>query len=228
MICSIKNNHKFATVFLNAGAHIQHHYFFSSAHYDGANKNPKWYCSPDIDPLFEVYNAYDQILMNIKSHLKDWDVVLATGLSQEPVKNPIFYWRINDHQEFLTLLGLKDFKVLPRMSRDFLVEFNSNIDRDIAHKVLKNIRLNGDYIFEIDPRERSIFVTLIYGTNIDKDDLLDESDIKIRKYVSLVALKNGEHRSKGYYLSSQKKSNSNDNPLPVTDIYNDLISAFEN
>ena len=57
---------------------------------------------------------------------------------------------------------------------------------------------------------------------------MDESDIKIRKYVSLVALKNGEHRSKGYYLSSQKKSNSNDNPLPVTDIYNDLISAFEN
>ena len=43
--------------------------------------------------------------MNIKSHL-DWDVVLATGLSQEPGENQ--HWN-RDHQEFLTLMGLKDF-----------------------------------------------------------------------------------------------------------------------
>ena len=52
----------FATLFLNAGAHIQHHYMFSSAASKGTNRNPKWYVDSEDDPVLEVYALYDRIL----------------------------------------------------------------------------------------------------------------------------------------------------------------------
>ena len=33
----------FSSLFLNAGAHIQHHYFFNSSQVESELKNPTWY-----------------------------------------------------------------------------------------------------------------------------------------------------------------------------------------
>ena len=57
-----KTKPNFSTLFLNAGAHIQHHYMFSSPAYNGELKNPSWYVGADKDPLFDVYKLYDDIL----------------------------------------------------------------------------------------------------------------------------------------------------------------------
>lgn len=48
-----KKRPNFSTLFLNAGAHIQHHYFFNAEplRKDSLNKNPAWYVSEDYDPL---------------------------------------------------------------------------------------------------------------------------------------------------------------------------------
>ena len=54
---------EFSTLFLNAGAHIQHHYMLSSSVLiDTAFRNPDWYVEPGADPLLEVYQQYDEIL----------------------------------------------------------------------------------------------------------------------------------------------------------------------
>ena len=39
----------YTSLFLNAGAHIQHHYLFSSESYQGTQKNPKWYDDAKFD-----------------------------------------------------------------------------------------------------------------------------------------------------------------------------------
>ena len=47
----VRKNPNFSTLFLNAGAHIQHHYFFNSAYVDSSElKNPDWYIRKDDDP----------------------------------------------------------------------------------------------------------------------------------------------------------------------------------
>jgi hypothetical protein len=54
----------FSTLFLNAGAHIQHHYFFNAEplRNESANKNPAWYVPENEDPLADVLELYDLIV----------------------------------------------------------------------------------------------------------------------------------------------------------------------
>jgi len=47
--------------------------------------------------------------------------MMATGLHQDPVDEPVFYWRLRDHARFLRAIGCEFESVEPRMSRDFLV-----------------------------------------------------------------------------------------------------------
>ena len=54
---------KFSTLFLNAGAHIQHHYFFNSSVIKTTKlKNPTWYIGEESDPLLEMLEVYDQMI----------------------------------------------------------------------------------------------------------------------------------------------------------------------
>jgi len=55
-----KNKPDFSNLFLNSGAHIQHHYLFNSKAYAGNIKNPEWYCPKDYDPLIHILSEYDK------------------------------------------------------------------------------------------------------------------------------------------------------------------------
>ena len=49
------------------------------------------------------------------------------------------------------------------MSRDFLIQFRDNTERDFAYKKLSKIILNNQILFGVlDLRNNSIFVTLTY------------------------------------------------------------------
>ena len=76
---SDKHNTDFSNLFLNAGAHIQHHYFFNSKAYKGSFTNPNWYCPTDYDPLLKILIEYDNTIGRIlkKTNTK---LLVATGL----------------------------------------------------------------------------------------------------------------------------------------------------
>ena len=69
------NQHKpeFSTVFLNGGAHLQHHYLFSSKAYHGERTNPDWHVAKNEDPLLDILNLYDEGLKEILSLAKKFD-----------------------------------------------------------------------------------------------------------------------------------------------------------
>ena len=52
----------FATLFVNGAAHLQHHYLFNSAAYQGPYRNPPWYLPAGADPVLEIYRLYDDIV----------------------------------------------------------------------------------------------------------------------------------------------------------------------
>ena len=48
------------------------------------------------------------------------------------------------------------------MSRDFLIEFDNQQDCDLAFKILDNINFDNRKLFDIDIRDKSLFVELVY------------------------------------------------------------------
>ena len=76
-----EEDHNFSTLFLNAGAHIQHHYFLIQLL--PIRRLPvDWYINENDDPILEMLKVYDEII----NDLLDWpntEILIATGLSQK-------------------------------------------------------------------------------------------------------------------------------------------------
>lgn len=204
------NNNKpnFSTLFLNAGAHIQHHYFFNAEpiRKNSTNKNPTWYVAEDDDPLADVLGLYDMIVGEYFART-DTDVLLATGLAQKPYDRIKFYYRLNTHVDFLRGLGIVFSGLFPRMTRDFLIEFENAQQALAAQSVLASIRVDdhdAPLFGEIDNRGNSLFVTLTYPHEITASTHYRVGDRKLPLLpeVSFVAIKNGMHQEEGFAFFS--------------------------
>ena len=194
----------FSTLFLNAGAHIQHHYFLNAEpiRKDSKNQNPFWYVGENQDPLSDVLDLYDMIVGEYFSRA-DTDVVLATGLAQKPYEQVKFYYRLNTHAEFLRELGIEFREVFPRMTRDFLITFENDDYALAAQDLLASVRVSdGDapLFGEIDNRGGSLFVSLTYPLEITDSTNYSVGDRKLSLLpeVSFVAIKNGMHQEEGF------------------------------
>ena len=223
----------FSTIFLNAGAHIQHHYFFNSS-VSEENKliNPEWYVNKDIDPILEMLQEYDQILQDLLS-IKKTSIVIATGLSQKPFTKVQFYYRLLKHEEFLKKMEISFKEVYPRMTRDFLITFESEYSANLAEKKLKRILVNNNHkLFgEIDNRGKELFVVLTYPNEIKFDTFIsiNGKTLKLKPFVVFVAVKNGMHDQKGYlYLSKDLEKFKPENNQHVSKIHFSIIDYFNN
>jgi hypothetical protein len=216
----------FSTLFLNGAAHIQHHYLFNSAAYRGPHRNPAWYLPAGMDPVLEIYRLYDSILAECLALDPQLRVMMATGLHQDPVDEPVFYWRLREHAGFLRSIGCEFERVEARMSRDFVV-FSRNPSQ--IESILKSVRGNGEAMFEIDNRGDSLFVTLSYPHEISQGFKvsLNEKQIEdFEKQVVFVAIKNGRHNGIGYFLDTGTRAAASAEPIPLTDLWQRMVSAF--
>ena len=224
----------FSSIFFNAGAHIQHHYLFNTKHINDLPKNPKWYISSSYDPIEDMLEVYDKIIGDyLKLSKNNKKLMISTALRQTPYNKIKFYYRLKKHSLFLNKLGIKHLKVLPRMTRDFEIIFENNLDLASAKNILKNIKCekNDLIIFsEIEKRDKSLFVTLTYPHEIKKNDNLIINKKMIINFfdeVVFVAIKNGMHDSKGYVFCSP---NSNlkipSKPVHVSKLYDLILNYF--
>ena len=118
----------FSNLFLNSGAHIQHHYLFNSKAYQGNLKNPEWYCPEGYDPLIQILSEYDYQLGKLLK-LNNVKLIIATGLHQQPHKHLTFYWRLKEHVKFAEMIGIKNFqKFYQECQEIFLVKFKNETD----------------------------------------------------------------------------------------------------
>jgi len=222
---------QFSTLFLNAGAHIQHHYFYNSSFVTSAAlENPSWYIDEKEDPFFEMLKVYDYVVQDLLA-MSDVEIIIATGLSQRPYDQLKFYYRLKDHERFLRDLDIRFLNVVPRMTRDFLITFESE-DQAIAaaEKLDKIFVCNRIKLFEeIDNRGKDLFVVLTYP-----NEILDSTTItyggrctKLLQYVTFVAIKNGEHQGKGFaYFSEGIKLMAPPEASHVAMIHNTVLKYF--
>ena len=202
-----RKNPNFSTLFLNAGAHIQHHYFFNSPYTDSLElKNPTWYIGEDDDPFLEMLKVYDEMLSDLLE-LSNTEIIVATGLSQKPYEQLKFYYRIKDHASFLNRVGVEFADVVPRMTRDFLISFDTEEQAQKAEQQLSKILVNNEVnLFEeIDNRGKDIFIVMTYPSEITDKTMISYSgkESLLGNLVTFVAIKNGEHQSKGFAYFSE-------------------------
>lgn len=220
----------FASLFLNAAAHIQHHYMFSSAVYDGLNRNPSWYLAPGIDPLLDVYRVYDDIVRDVLRLPGSPRVMIATGLHQDPYPEELYYYRLKDHAGFLTRLGAPFESVTALMSRDFTVYCRSEEDGRRSEEMLLAVHApDGTPIFTVDNRGRDLFVMLSYPREISNGFVPTRHsqalwDLSVD--VAFVALKNGEHNGIGYFLDTATVPAQFSTQFPLSDLPSRIKSAL--
>lgn len=226
-----KNKPDFSTVFFNAGAHIQHHYFFNSKFFDDStHRNPNWYINNKIDPFKEMIICYDKILQELLN-IDNTEIIVATGLSQAPYKKVKFYYRLVNHKNFLSKCNIEFKDVFPRMTRDFLLTFENEKLANIAQKKLEAIKVNNDErLFGlIDNRGSELFITLTYPNEI-KDSTyvsIGKRKINLKEETVFVAIKNGMHSEKGYtYFSENIRKFSPQENSHVANIHKSIIEIF--
>lgn len=199
----------FASLFLNAGAHIQHHYLFNSATYPGPFRNPDWYVSAAQDPVLEVYTLYDRVVRDLRHAFPDARLMVATGLHQNPHGAVTLYWRLKDHAGFLRDAGVPFARIEPRMSRDFVVFCDSAAQATAAEaRLLTIVSEDGRPLFTVDNRGDSLFVMLSWAEDVPQDFTYrvgDATRTGLWDQVAFVAVKNGEHDGVGYFIDCGTK-----------------------
>ncbi len=212
----------FATLFVNAGAHIQHHYLFCSQVYDGPSRNPDWYVQPGVDPVLEVYELYDRIVARVLAEFPQSRIMLGTGLHQNPHGSVTFYWRLKDHAQFLRTLEIPFESVQGLMSRDFVVCCGSPERARVTEQMLSAvIAADGTRLFDVDNRGSDLFVMLTYPHDIETTatfQLGERTFGNLRDQVVFVALKNGEHDGIGYLLDSGRRFDPEAEPISLADV----------
>ena len=228
----------FSTVFFNAFAHIQHHYFFSAKLIDIPNElRAAAGQNHDHDPLLDCMKVYDFIigrLLKLNS-----PIIFATALSQIPYIKLKYYYRLKNHEKFLKDQNIKFKKVYPRMTRDFLINFENNDDRDLCIKALKSIDVDkfSKLFTEFEIAEHELFVTMGFPNKINEDTrfgyTIDENGKRVSEpllpYVDLVDLKNGMHCQTGYFIATPDvKINTDTSFGNITNIHNVILNHFKN
>ena len=220
---------KFSSVFLNAGAHIQHHYFLNSSFVEPQTSvaNPSWYISSELDPVLESLLFYEEVLKSYEH--EGYNMIVATGLQQLPYLKNTYYYRLDDHQAFLDFLDIKYREVHPRMTRDFEVFFDNKKDKQHATEVLAAIHdESGKSIFgEIDGTvDGRLFCTLTYDTEIKEEHAFYFTTKKFNlfKFVNFVAVKNGEHNKFGtLYFSNREGLDMSERHIPLHEVNKKIV-----
>ena len=225
-----KKNPDFSYIFLNAAAHIQHHFLGSAlplikvSDQELSSQNG---LNTTEDPVLDIYKAYDLMLQDV---IDEYPTIVATGLTQTLVINLEYYYRPKCHSKFLDLCGVRYESVEPRMSRDFFIRFKTKSDTTSAMKKLSRITLNKYQLIEdIDVREEEMFVTITYPHRIEETDLIETpsgSSYRALDHLVKVALKNGRHDPNGFLYISPKLPNFPYDKPHITDIFDYLDSFY--
>lgn len=207
-----KNKFDLSLLFINGGAHIQHHHLLkfnqSAGDYPG-------------DP-FSIYLRYlDIFLKEFKDH-NNYNLLLISGLSQKIIEKPIYYYRLNNHEKFLKELGVHFKKVQTLMSRDFVIHFDDNLQIDNTIKKLTElVASNNEKLFgDFKKYDKKLFLSSTFQSELDDIYLnLLSGKYFLKDILNFVAIKNSIHSNNCYFnyfgefqtsLSDHKISNITD------------------
>ena len=248
-----KHKPLFSTVFLNGGAHLQHHYLFSSSAYHGDRKNPDWHVAENEDPLLDILKLYDDALKSTLDYANSVDngrVIIATGLHQNAHERETYYYRIDDHEALLKIIGIEYRSTYNLMTEDFVLCFeNEELARQAEQKILNVHTIETDDIFYVETadvavrtlnKSSQIFHTENRGKDIyiqlkpvaklvPENAKIQSDDVIINdfgKLVSLAQVKNTHHHGVGYYADTGFMKGELPASFPLKDLFGMFLETY--
>ena len=248
-----KHKPQFATVFLNGGAHLQHHYLFSSKAYSGKRINPEWHVGKDDDPLLDILQLYDTALndtLDMAESDENGRVIVATALHQNPHERETFYYRIDDHESFLEKIDIKYSSTYNLMTEDFVLCFeNEQLALEAEQKILNVKTIDTEEIFYVETADRAvrtlnkaaqIFHTENRGKDIyiqlkpvaalipENTKIMSEGKIveDFGKLVTLAQVKNTHHHGVGYYADTGFQKGELPATFPLKDLFGMFLESY--
>jgi hypothetical protein len=232
-------NFGFYTLFLNAIAHYQHHYWraFDISHFDSSISYSD--IRENDDPMLYGYMVYDKIIgevLDIVAEDKDTLVLIVSGLSQVPFnlkesEGGMNYYRLNDHKQFAQSIGLRG-EVFPMMSRDWQYKYTSEKEREVVLSILGNMTVNNDPLFLISENtEGYIYIETAYtkgNTSEAKIYKSGESIGNFNDYFTNIAVKSGHHTGLGNLWISDPDAIliPNGAHIPLTSVFHIGLNAL--
>jgi hypothetical protein len=243
----------FSTLFLNGGAHLQHHYMFSSSSYHGERRNPEWLVKPGDDPLLDALKLYDQVLGDVVAYansLPNGRVIMVTGLHQEPHERETFYYRAKDEAELLRELGIEFERSYRLMTEDFVLVFADEAAASEGERQILSIesfdtdpifyRETGDSairtsvtehrVFHIENRGKDLYVQLRPTSSAIPESMkVRRGNVVVEDFgrrVDFAQYKNTHHHGTGYYADSAFKAGELPAMFPLRDLYPMFLAAF--
>ncbi len=228
------------TLFLNAIAHYQHHYWRA---FDG-EKFDKSISYPDIetnhDPMTHGYEMYDRILGNVLelvANEPDTLVILLSGLSQIPytdkeAQGGMNYYRLNNHAEFATSIGLQNCEIFPLMSRDWQVKYKDEAARTAALELLNGLMVNDEQLFNVTENTPGyIFIETKYTKGIKPNtpiiNAAGHNCCIFDQVFTNIAIKSGHHTGIGnMWISDRQLTETQGTVVPLTSVYNFSLEAL--
>ena len=113
---------------------------------------------PLVDELLVFDNSESKLDLIAEKPYQN-QLLISTGLRQVPYNMTKFYYRLKSHSSFLKKINIKFLKILPRMTRDFEIIFDNDLDLKNAKNILENIKSDFkiNYVFTIDLFEIKYF-----------------------------------------------------------------------
>ena len=217
---------QYSSIFLNAGAHIQHHHLYDSDCYQGKNMNPKSYSPASqtkIDPIYEILKIYDYI---IGETINEGSRVLFTsGLQQKENETPYYQYRPINHTSFYKEIGFKFKKVSARMSRDVSLTCETISQQEKNIELCNKIKINGMNLFDynLENNTGNLFIRLAWRGNINSFEkvLINGKEIDIKNKIVLVSIENAIHQTAGWHIDT--KANHGLKNAYIWDIHKNLV-----
>jgi len=250
--CKI-NEPEFATVFVNGGAHLQHHYLFSSKAYHGARKNPDWHVAETEDPLLDILKLYDEALndvLTLANNFKNGRVIVATALHQNAHERETYYYRFDDHKHFLQKIGIEYTDTYNLMTEDFVLCFENEQLALEAEQNILNVEIvdmeeifyvetadeavrtlnKSAKIFHTENRGKDIYVQLKpVATLIPIEAKIKSNDVIVDnfgKLVTLAQVKNTHHHGVGYYVDTGFLKGELPDSFPLKDLFGMFLESY--
>jgi|GEM_PF-1484865 len=198
------------TLFLNAVAHYQHHFWrnFDPTDFDPMIRAPD--CHVQDDPMTYGYEIYDRILSNIidsETNRSKTLIIVLSGLSQVPFYERehvggMNYYRLNKHTIFTNSIKLRCEKVLPMMSRDWQLSYINQDDLMYDKDLLGKITLGkSEKLFKIGKNtENTLFVETVVTRHVANSEMIYLNEQKIgcfNEFFTKTAIKSGHHTGVG-------------------------------
>ncbi|MES2203893.1 MAG: hypothetical protein V4496_01605 [Pseudomonadota bacterium] len=234
-----KTNYGFYTLFLNASAHYQHHYWraFDSLPFNASIKYAD--INPADDPITFGYKIYDKILGDILKqvgHDQDTLIILLSGLSQAPYTKHedvggMNYYRLNDHKSFAKLLRLAG-DVFPMMSRSWQYRYIDDHDRKRAIEILSNSRVNGKKLFDLEETTAGyLYIDTIYMDEVSSDAEIhcgnNMSLGRFNDFFTHIAIKSGHHIGLGnLWISDKEMMKEFADKMPLSEVFAFTLRAL--